>query len=145
MAPGSAQGTLNGMPVSYSTGACASLGGGDQTTATSSASLDNSGISSSSNELINELFKTLNLDANNTISVNDAELLLKRLNTRLGKRFEEEESRQFFDTVEINQNGRIDVNYFRRIFEQQLSIQGIRGIKEIVFLAQYIIKITRDQ
>ena len=70
-------------------------------------------------ELLSGLYKSLEIDSNNTLSLKDAEKLLSRLNSRLGKR--QEESSTFSNLIEANPDGRIDFNEFKNIFEQQLN------------------------
>ena len=90
-----------------------------------SFSIENSNNNSNGNtkttnpDLLSGLYKSLEIDSNNTLSLKDAEKLLSRLNSRLGKR--QEGSSTFSNLIEANPDGRIDFNEFKNIFEQQLN------------------------
>jgi hypothetical protein len=72
--------------------------------------------------LLNELYKSIDVDANNTIALHDAEKLLSRLNSRLGKTLtDDEEVKNFIDLAEKNIDGRVDFEEFKYIFESQLK------------------------
>lgn len=69
---------------------------------------------------INEIFSSVDRDHNGRITIEEAEKLLLRLNSRLGRRYGEDDVKRFFDSLDINKDGQIDVVEFRRSFETQL-------------------------
>lgn len=69
---------------------------------------------------INEIFATVERDANGRITSEEGEKLLLRLNSRIGRRFGEEDVKRFFDSFDITKDGQIDLADFRRVFESQL-------------------------
>lgn len=72
--------------------------------------------------LLNELYKSIDVDSNNTIAMYDAEKLLTRLNSRLGKTISnEEEAKAFVDLADKNIDGRVDFDEFKYLFESQLK------------------------
>ena len=72
--------------------------------------------------LLNELYKSIDVDSNNTIALYDAEKLLTRLNSRLGKtQSNEEEAKTFVDLADKNIDGRVDFDEFKYLFESQLK------------------------
>ena len=78
--------------------------------------------SNSSSNVINlgELFSTVDIDRNNTVSFEDAEKLLARLNGRLGRRMGDDEVKQFFHSIDLTSEGRVDIYEFKHQFEKQL-------------------------
>lgn len=71
-------------------------------------------------QLVNEVFNALERDHNGKLSVEEAERLLLRLNSRLGRRFGEEDVKRFFESVTLNRDGQVEVADFRRAFEANL-------------------------
>ena len=69
---------------------------------------------------INEIFASVDRDHNGRISVEEAETLLLRLNSRLGRRYGEDDVKRFFESLDANKDGHVDVAEFRRAFEAQL-------------------------
>ena len=84
--------------------------------ATSSTLKDTSSLSG----LITEIFNSIDRDNNGRISVEEAEKVLLRLNSRLGRRYGEDDTRRLFDSLDINRDGFIDLVEFKRAFESQL-------------------------
>lgn len=58
-------------------------------------------------------------DHNGRLSVEEAQRILVKLNSRLGKSSDELELRKFFDAVAVNQDGSITVSEFKKAFENQ--------------------------
>lgn len=69
---------------------------------------------------INEIFNSVDCDQNGRIRIEEAEKLLLRLNSRLGRRYGEDDVKRFFNSLDINKDGQIDLIEFRRTFESQL-------------------------
>jgi hypothetical protein len=71
-------------------------------------------------ERSNDLFDLIDIDANNTISLGEAEKLFERLTNRLGRRYGENEVKEFFSYIDLNEDGRVDFSEFRRAFQEQI-------------------------
>lgn len=80
--------------------------------------IDENKSSNSFNSAINDLFKSLNLDLNETVSLTEAEKIMSRLYTRMGRRFGDEEIKSFFRQVDIDYAGRIRVNDIKTSIEK---------------------------
>lgn len=80
----------------------------------------NTSATNSNIEFTNDLLRLLDLDANNTISISDAEKILSRLNARLGRPYGDNEAKEFFSHISFNFDGRIDFEQFQSVLEQQL-------------------------
>ena len=85
----------------------------------SSYSVTSSGGSSFS-ALINEIFASVDRDGSGVISLQEAESLLLRLNSRLGRNYGENEAREFFRRLDRNGDGQISLQEFRSAFERLL-------------------------
>jgi hypothetical protein len=70
--------------------------------------------SSALNNLIAELFASVDRNASGSISRREAEQLLLRLNSRLGRSYGEDQARAFFAAIDVNNDGHIDFEEFRR-------------------------------
>lgn len=70
--------------------------------------------------IVTELFSQIDRDLNGRIATDEAEKLLLKLNSRLGRRYSEDEIRRFFQTIETNQDGTIELQDFRSAFERVL-------------------------
>lgn len=70
--------------------------------------------------IINEIFASIDIDNNGKISIEEAEKLLLRLNSRLGRRYGEDDVKRVFESLDLDRNGFIDAIEFRRAFENQL-------------------------
>ena len=84
---------------------------GSATSYTSSSS--NVSIATAINAILVELFQSVDSNSNGRISRSEAETLLIRLNSRLGRRYGEEEANIFFNALDTNNDGLIDFNEFR--------------------------------
>lgn len=85
----------------------------DQTNASETASTsENSGL----NELIGQIFQAIDINNTGTITVEEAEKTLLRLNTRLSKNYGESDIKSFFEFLDVNQNGTLTFEEFRRAF-----------------------------
>lgn len=98
----SAQGSAYGGVVSY--GSSSSSGTG----------------SVNKNAIVAELFAQVDRDHNGRISINEAEKLLLKLNSRLNRNYGENEVRDFFRRLDTNRDNYIDLNEFRVAFERLL-------------------------
>jgi len=96
-------------------GAAYSIGGGASFAAESSASRG------SLSAFADQIFSQLDIDGSNTISINEAEKALLRLNSRLGRNYGEDDVRAFFARLDTNRDGKLDINEFRRAFYNLLN------------------------
>ena len=67
-------------------------------------------------DLISQIFQTIDRNQNGRINVEDAEKTLLRLNSRLGRRYGEDDVRAFFSVLDVNNDGSLDLNEFKRAF-----------------------------
>ena len=67
-------------------------------------------------EIVENIFRTIDRNNNGIINVEDAEKTLLRLNSRLGRRYGEDDVRAFFSALDINNDGTLDLNEFKRAF-----------------------------
>lgn len=67
-------------------------------------------------DLITQIFTTIDRNQNGRITVEDAEKTLLRLNSRLGRRYGEDDVRSFFRVLDVNNDGSLDLNEFKRAF-----------------------------
>jgi hypothetical protein len=76
-----------------------------------------SGVENSSlNDLIGQIFQAIDTNNTGTISVAEAEKTLLRLNTRLSKNYGENDIKSFFEFLDVNQNGLLTFEEFKRAF-----------------------------
>jgi hypothetical protein len=68
---------------------------------------------SSSSSLVAELFAGLDRNSDGRVSLEEANSLLLRLNSRLGRSYGEDQARAFFAALDSNRDGSIDLNEFR--------------------------------
>ena len=68
------------------------------------------------NDLITQIFRTIDTNNNGRINVEDAEKTLLRLNSRLGRRYGEDDVRAFFSALDVNNDGSLDLEEFRKAF-----------------------------
>jgi hypothetical protein len=68
--------------------------------------------------IISELFSNLDRDMNGRISIDEAEKLLLKLNSRLGRRYGEDDVKRFFISLDTNRDGTIDLQEFKAAFER---------------------------
>ena len=89
-----------------------SFGSGSPTVSASvSAAADNA-----LEEIVENIFRTIDRNNNGIINVEDAEKTLLRLNSRLGRRYGEDDVRAFFNALDVNNDGTLDLNEFKRAF-----------------------------
>ena len=67
-------------------------------------------------EIVESIFRTIERNNNGIINVEDAEKTLLRLNSRLGRRYGEDDVRAFFSALDNNNGGTLDLNEFKRAF-----------------------------
>lgn len=60
--------------------------------------------------------RSIDRNSDGQISVEDAEKVLLRLNSRLGRRYGEDDLKAFFSALDTNMDGQLDFNEFRRAF-----------------------------
>ncbi|RNA22290.1 hypothetical protein BpHYR1_026731 [Brachionus plicatilis] len=68
------------------------------------------------NDLIEQIFLSVDRDQNGRISAEEAEKLVLKLNSKLGRRYGEDDVRAFFATLDRNHDGTLDLEEFRRAF-----------------------------
>lgn len=78
------------------------------------------GVGHQSSSIVAELFAQIDRELGGRIAVDEAEKLLLKLNSRLGRRYSEDEIRRFFHTLETNRDGTIELQEFRAAFERIL-------------------------
>ena len=82
-----------------------------------SAVYPSSNITDISN-LLGEIFAKVDRDGSGSLTFEEAEKLLLKLNSRLGRRYGQEDVRAFFETLDINNDGTISLAEFKRAFER---------------------------
>jgi Ca2+-binding EF-hand superfamily protein len=75
-------------------------------------------VNKSSSDIVNKIFRELDNDNNGMISVDEAARVLLRLNSRLGRNYGEDESRQFFQRLDVNKDGQLSLDEFKVAFER---------------------------
>ena len=70
--------------------------------------------------VISEIFSSVDRDGNGSVSMSEANALLLRLNSRLGRNYGESEAREFFRRLDRNGDGSISLREFRAAFERIL-------------------------
>jgi hypothetical protein len=88
---------------------------------TSSSSNVSISLANTLSSILVELFQTIDRNSSGRISRSEAETLLLRLNSRLGRRYGDEEADSFFRAVDTNNDGSIDFDEFRRALLRQFS------------------------
>jgi hypothetical protein len=86
--------------------------------ASASTTLISSSYGSNFNSVVNEIFASIDRDRNGYVSVQEAQSLLLRLNSRLGRSYGENEARDFFRRLDRNGDGQISIQEFRAAFER---------------------------
>jgi Ca2+-binding EF-hand superfamily protein len=66
--------------------------------------------------LINKIFKLIDRDECGNVSVSDASAILLRLNSRLRQSYGEDDLINFFNTLDSNKDGKLDLDEFRKAF-----------------------------
>jgi hypothetical protein len=72
--------------------------------------------SNTSHNLIELIFRSIDRQNTGRISVGDAEKILLRLNSRLGRRYGEDDVVALFDSLDENHDQTIDLEEFRKAF-----------------------------
>ena len=70
-------------------------------------------------EFINELFNMVDMSANSSITLEEAEKLLAGLYSRLGKPYGQKEASLFFRQIKFNAHDSIDLKQFKNILENE--------------------------
>lgn len=70
--------------------------------------------------IIEQIYSTIDIDSNGNISVEEAEKILLRLNSRLNRNYGENEVAQFFHSLDSNRDGQINLNEFKAAFQRLL-------------------------
>jgi hypothetical protein len=94
---------------------------GQSSLSTSSSSSVQFSVQSALNAILLELFQSVDKNASGRISRSEAETLLLRLNSRLGRSYGEEEANIFFRALDANGDGLIDFEEFRSALLKQFS------------------------
>ena len=106
----------------HASGSASAVASGSLSAAASgslSASASASASASISNHLgtiVEDIFRTMDRNNSGRIYVEDAEKTLLRLNSRLGRRYGEDDVRAFFHALDINNDGSLDLDEFRKAF-----------------------------
>ncbi len=99
--------------VGYSTsgaiGDAAGFGG-------ATSSFSSFGGSHGSNAEIDHLFASVDKSGDGFISIEEAQSLLLRLNSRLGRNYGEDDVKAFFARLDVNRDGRLSIREFREAF-----------------------------
>ncbi|RNA35181.1 hypothetical protein BpHYR1_023986 [Brachionus plicatilis] len=66
--------------------------------------------------LIEYIFRSIDRNNSGRITVEDAEKILLRLNSRLDRKYGEDDVRAFFNALDINNDGTLDLREFKRAF-----------------------------
>jgi hypothetical protein len=66
---------------------------------------------------IEQIFSQIDIDSNGNISVEEAEKIFLRLNSRLNRSYGENEVAQFFYSLDSNRDGNINLNEFKLAFQ----------------------------
>ena len=91
------------------------LSGSALASASASASVS-AAASNALEEIVENIFRTIDRNNNGIINVEDAEKTLLRLNSRLGRRYGEDDVRAFFNALDVNNDGTLDLPEFKRAF-----------------------------
>lgn len=70
--------------------------------------------------IISEIFSQVDKDNNGRLYVDEAEKLLLKLNSRLGRRYSEDDMRKFFQYLNVDQDGTLSLKEFQNAFEKIL-------------------------
>jgi hypothetical protein len=98
----------------------AAIGGSSSASFSSSSSSGAAVTGRAALTIVDEIFKTIDVNRNGQISVEEAAVVLLRLNSRLGRRYGEDESAAFFRTLDVDRNGQLSLEEFRRAFVRLL-------------------------
>jgi hypothetical protein len=82
---------------------------------------DNDSEKKPKKDVIKELFSFIDIDKNGVLSFDEAENVLLRINKSLGKDYNQNDIRAFFDKLDINRDGSIDFIEFSRAFNKSFQ------------------------
>jgi len=68
------------------------------------------------NELITQIFHTIDRNESGRIDIEEAEKTLLRLNSRLGRGYGEDDVKAFFGALDANNDGKLSLSEFKRAF-----------------------------
>jgi hypothetical protein len=111
---------LERLSIRYAGSGVSVSGGGAGSFSSQSYSVTSGGSASSFSALVNEIFASVDRDGSGSITLQEAESLLLRLNSRLGRNYGENEAREFFRRLDRNGDGLISIQEFRSAFERLL-------------------------
>lgn len=84
----------------------------------SGSALTNTSISSiSASALIQQIINQLDTDGSGTLSIEEAQSIFVRINSRIGRSCGQFEINRFFQGIHRNREGRIDLNEFKQAFD----------------------------
>lgn len=70
-------------------------------------------------EIVADILKLFNChERNNVISLSEAQSIIARASQRLGRKLTDQEIKEFFQTVDIDVDGNIQQDEFKRVFEK---------------------------
>jgi hypothetical protein len=81
-----------------------------------SAAAPQSRAASRTNSVVEVIFKSIDRQNHGRISVEDAEKILLRLNSRLNRKYGEDDVQAFFSALDVNNDQTIDLDEFRNAF-----------------------------
>ena len=76
--------------------------------------------SESTSEFIKEMFELIDLDNNGKVSLEEAQKILLKLNSRLGRRYGSDDVANFFIKLDINEDNFVDMEEFKIAFQTSL-------------------------
>jgi hypothetical protein len=119
---------LSKLGISFNAGGLAasgaSFGSAGASFGASGASFGASGASfgasagGASQAVVAEIFNSVDTDHSGKISISEANAILLRLNSRLNRQYGENDIRAFFQALDTNNDGQIDLQEFRRAYER---------------------------
>jgi hypothetical protein len=113
LASGASVSSFNAGGASGSFGAASgSLGG--------SAGFGSGSASSAVSGLISQLFSSIDYNSNGRISVEECEKVIQTINQRLGRSYGDADIKAFFGSLDIDRDGTITLQEFKRAFERLL-------------------------
>ena len=72
-------------------------------------------------EIINAIFNLIDKDSNGYLSRTEASSIFIRINRRLGRSYTQRELDKFFERLDVNRDGRINVEEYRISFNKWLA------------------------